>query len=79
LELSPDGYADEAQPVVRITVDIAGSGPTKGLYKGYAYFPKGIPKAFVDDIVSSLDGTNAVSGETKYVHLEANWYLWELY
>ena len=71
----PDEYT------VEVTAFAGGALPDDGIYKGFEFFPKGLPERSAGDVVSSLDGDpHRVEGGTRrYRKINENWYLTFLY
>jgi hypothetical protein len=64
-----------------ITVYAEGWSPEGGIYKGYEYFPEGLPEKHRDRLVESLEYApdEYESGTWLYRRIDENWYLWFLY
>lgn len=79
--LSITHYPDEEGEKFLLTVLAQGWSPEGGIYKGYEYFPDGLPEKNEDQLVASLeyDPAEHDSGTWLYRHIEENWYLWFLY
>ncbi len=64
-----------------ITAYAAGWSPEGGIYKGYEYFPEGLPEKHKDQLVDSLeyDPDEYEPNTWLYRLINENWYLWFLY
>jgi hypothetical protein len=64
-----------------ITVYAEGFSPEGGIYKGYEYFPEGIPEEYESSLVDSLkyDPKTHDPGTWLYREIDQHWYLWFLY
>jgi hypothetical protein len=68
------------QEAVFLTAYIGGSFPDDGVYKGYVYFPDGIPGELKASVIDNLDGLewNANHVTKFYKKIDEKWYLWFL-
>lgn len=68
------------QEGVSLTAFAGGALPDDGIYKGYVYFPDGLPAKLGPSLVDSLDNLawNPDRVTSLYRQIDENWYLWFL-
>lgn len=81
LNLLSIAYYQHREESFVITAYAAGGIPDEGIYKGYEYFPGGLPARFEAALVDSLeyDPKTYEPGTSLYREIDGNWYLWFLY
>lgn len=74
-------YYNRKEESFLITAFARGWSPEGGIYKGYEYYPDGLPPRRAEDVVDSLDYEPQTyePGTWLYREMEGNWYLWFLY
>ena len=66
------------QEGISLTAYAGGALPDDGIYKGYVYFPDGLPARLRSSLVDNLDnlGWNPDHTTSLYRQIDDNWYLW---
>lgn len=78
--LSISRYEHQEQSQVQLIMFAGGALPDDGIYKGFVFFPRGLPEHFKDNLVSSLDDVPSEIETVSifYREINENWYLYFL-